>query len=293
MFDVEFMRLALVASVASSVALGIMGVYLVIRRVVFLGLVLASAATAGAALGEIAGWLPEFAAVLSTVATALALGAIPAPRRIAAEAIMGWAYAAAAAATVLILAGSARADADTLHLLYGNVLAVSPSHTIGLVLLALLVVGVHGLFAQRFLLVTFDTEGARVAGVQTRGWSLFLNLWIGLATAAAVHEMGVLLTFSLLTLAPTASLLVTRSLRAAFLVSAGVGVAAVFVGLAFSWHVDLPPGPLSVVPLVLAVVFAGVLGNGLFQRWKSIPAPSPEPGAPVSGPARASRAGEE
>ena len=273
MFEVAFMRLALVASIAASVALGVVGVYLIIRRVVFLGLVLANAATVGAALGEIAGWSPEIGAVLSTVAVALALGALPPSRRVAAEAIMGWAYAAAAAATVLILAGSARADADTLHLLYGNVLAVSPAHAAGLALLALVIVAVQGLFAQRFLLITFDAEGARVGGVHTRGWSLFLNLWIGLASAVAVHEIGVLLTFSLLTLAPTASLLVARSLRAAFGLSAGIGVAAVVLGLAGSWYLDLPPGPLSIVPLGLSVLLAGLLGNGRLQRGEPAPAP--------------------
>ena len=256
MFEVAFMRLALLASVAASVSLGVMGVYLVIRRVVFLGLVLANAATLGAAVGEIAGWPPEIAAVLSTVAAALALGAIPAPRRIAAEAIMGWAYAAAAAGTVLILAGSSHANVDTLHLLYGNVLAVSPAHAMGLALLALAIVAVHALFASRFLLIAFDAEGARVAGIPTGSWSLFLNLWIGLAIAAAVHELGALLTFSLLTLAPTSSLLVARSLRAAFAASAAIGVGAACLGLVAAWHLDLPPGPLSVVLLVVAVVAA-------------------------------------
>ncbi|HTO86798.1 MAG TPA: metal ABC transporter permease [Thermoanaerobaculia bacterium] len=268
MFEVPFMRLALGASAAASVALGVVGVYLIIRRVVFLGLVLANAATVGAAVGQIFGWPPEIVGIVTTVAAGLALGAIPAPRRISAESIMGWAYATAAATTVLILAGAARADADTLHFLYGNVLAVRPSHAAGLALLALAVLAVHGLFAQRFLLVTFDAEGAHVGGVNARGWSLLLNLWIGVTTAAAVHELGVLLTFSLLTLAPTTSLLVTRSLRSTFFVSAAIGVMAVFLGLVGSWYLDLPPGPSSVVPLSVAVVVAGVLGNRFSRRAK-------------------------
>jgi zinc transport system permease protein len=274
MFEIAFMRLALVASVSAAAALGVMGVYVVIRRVVFMGLVLANAATVGAALGEVFGWSPEIAGILTAVAAALALGAIPAPRRIPSESITGWAYAAAAAATVLILAGAAHADADALHLLYGNVLAVGPGHAAGLAVIALAILVVHGLFARRFLLVTFDVEGARVSGVKTGGWSLLLNLCIGAAVATAVHEAGALLTFSLLTLAPTASLLVTRSLRATFAVSVAIGVTAVVLGLAGSWYLDLPPGPLSVAPLVLAVVLAGLLGNGLFQRGTAVPATS-------------------
>src|SRR5690242_3687328 len=101
MFDAPFMRLALLASIAASVPLGLLGVYLVIRRVVFLGLVLANAATMGSAVADVIGWPPEVMAVITAVATAFGLGALPAPRHVAAESVIGWAYAAAAAGTVL------------------------------------------------------------------------------------------------------------------------------------------------------------------------------------------------
>jgi zinc transport system permease protein len=181
---------------------------------------------------------------------------------------MGWAYAAASAATVLVLAGAAGADMDALHLLYGSLLAVSPAHAAGLLVLAALVGIAQLLFGRRFLLVTFDPEGARVAGVNTPLWSLFLNLLIGIAVAAAVHEIGVLLTFSLLTLAPTASLLATRSIRSAFVVSMATGVALACLGLVASFYLDLPPGPAAVALLALGVPIAAVIG-----RWREVAAP--------------------
>jgi ABC-type Mn2+/Zn2+ transport system permease subunit len=180
---------------------------------------------------------------------------------VSAESIIGWAYAAAASATVLVLAGSAAADADTLHLLYGNVLAVSPSHATALVLVALTIGIVHALFGRRFLLVTFDAEAAQVAGVHTRLWSLGLNLSIGVATAAAVHEIGALLTFSLLTLAPMASLLITRRIATTFAISGAIGMTAVCVGLVAAFQLDLPPGPVSVAALALTVPVAALLGR--------------------------------
>jgi ABC-type Mn2+/Zn2+ transport system permease subunit len=263
-FELAFMRLALVASIATSVSLGIVGVYLIVRRVAFLGLVLANAATVGAALAQVFEWPEAASAVAASIVAALLLGALPASHRIPSESIMGWAYAAAASATVLILAQVAHADADTLRLLYGNVLAISEGHVLALVSIALAVVGLQTLCGERFLLVTFDPEGAQVAGVHTRGWLLGLNLSIGVATATAVHEIGALLTFSLLTLAPTASLLVTRSMRATFTVSAAVGITAVSLALAGSWHFDQPPGPLAVALLAALVVVAGVVG-----RWRA------------------------
>ena len=263
MFEVMFMSVALAASIAASVPLSIIGVYLVVRRVVFLGLVLANAATAGAAAAQVLAWPPEITAVAAALLTALGMGVLPATRLVSGESITAWAYAAAASATVLILAGAAAADADTLHLLYGNVLAVSSSHATALGILALAIVTVHVVFAPRFLLITFDAEAAQVAGVNTRAWSMGLNLSIGVAAAAAVHEVGVLLTFSLLTLAPVASLLVTRRIRSTFLVSAAIGVFAVCAGLMVAFYMDLPPGPVSVALLALAVVTAAII-----SRWQ-------------------------
>lgn len=261
MFEQPFIRLALIASAATGAALSIMGTYLVIRRVVFMGLVLASAATVGAAGSQIFHWPPELGSIIASVATALGLGAIQKPRRISAESIMGWAYAAASAATVLILAGTPGADMDALHLLYGNLLAVSVSHAVGLVILALAIGLVHILFGRRFLLVTFDPEAARVAGVNTTLWSLSMNLVIGIATAAAVHEIGALLTFSLLTLAPTASLLAMRSIRSTFGMSATLGVVLACLGVVVSFYLDLPPGPTSVALLAVSVPLAALVGR--------------------------------
>jgi ABC-type Mn2+/Zn2+ transport system permease subunit len=265
MFEQTFMRLALIAALATGSSLGLIGVYLVIRRVIFLGLVLANAATVGVAVAQLLHWPPGVCSTVATVAAALGLGALQNLRRISGESVMGWAYAAASSATVLILAGAAGADMDTLHLLYGSLLAVSPSHAAGLLVLALAVGVVQLLFGRRFLLVTFDPEGARVAGVNTPLWSLFINLLIGIAVAAAVNEIGALLTFSLLTLAPTASLLATRSIRSTFVTSMVIGVAVACLGLVVSFYLDLPPGPASVALLALSVPLAAVIG-----RWRQV-----------------------
>jgi zinc transport system permease protein len=261
MFEPAFMRLALIASLATGVALGIIGVYLVIRRVVFLGLVLANAAMVGAAAAEVFHWTPEIASVVAAVAAALGLGLAQRPRRVSAESLMGWAYATAAAAPVLILAAVAAPDADTLHMLFGNLLAVSVSHAVGLVIVALVIGLAHLLFSQRFLLVTFDAEAAQVAGVKARLWSLGLNLLVGVAAAAAVHEIGALLTFALLTLPAMAALLITTSMRATFITAAGLGATLPCLGLAVSFYFDLPAAPASVALLSISVLAAAAVGS--------------------------------
>jgi zinc transport system permease protein len=265
MFEPIFMRLALAAAVAAGASLGLIGVYLAIRRVVFIGLVLANAAALGSALAQIFGWPAELASVILAAASAFALGALQSPRRVSTEALMGWAYAAASSATVLFLARAAAADADTLHLLFGNLLAISVSHAASLVLVSVLIIAVHLLFSRRFLLVTFDSEAASVAGVSTKFWSQVLNLLIGCAAAMAVHEIGALLTFSLLTLPAMGALLATSSIRGTFTLAAVLGAVLPCLGLAASFYFDLPAGPASVALLVISVPLAAVL------RWRRRP----------------------
>ena len=172
---------------------------------------------------------------------------------------MGWAYAAASSAPALILAKSAAPDADTLHMLFGNLLAVSVSHAVGLVVLGLAIGLTHVLFSRRFLLVTFDAEAAQVAGVNARLWSLGLNLLVGVAAAAAVHEIGALLTFALLTLPAMAALLVTTNIRATFTTAASLGAVLPCLGLAASFYFDLPAGPASVALLSVSVLVAAAV----------------------------------
>jgi ABC-type Mn2+/Zn2+ transport system permease subunit len=132
---------------------------------------------------------------------------------------------------------------------------------VGLVIVAVVIGLAHVLFSRRFLLVTFDAEAAQVAGVNARLWSLGLNLLVGVAAAAAVHEIGALLTFALLTLPAMTALLLTASIRATFGVAVVLGSVLPCLGLATSFYLDLPAGPASVALLSISVLAAAALGS--------------------------------
>jgi manganese/iron transport system permease protein len=145
-----------------------------------------------------------------------------------------------------------------LHLLFGNILAVQVSDVVGLTIIAATIGLVQLLFTRRFLLVTFDPEAARVAGVNTRLWSLALNLAIGVAAAAAVRAIGALSTFTLLTLPAMAALLVASSVRATFVIAAALSIVLPCLALALSFYLDLPAGPASVALLAVSVPLAAM-----------------------------------
>jgi zinc transport system permease protein len=270
MLDLTFMQLALLASLTTGASLGLVGVYLVMRRVVFLGLVLANAATLGAALAEGVGAPHQVVAPLVAVGAAVALGRMQTPGRVSAESVMGWAYAAVTAATALVLSVAAIGSTDAVHLFFGNILAVHAQEVIVLGAMTAVVGLAHLLFGRRFLLVTFDAEGATVAGVATGRWSMALTLMIGVITAAAVHSIGALSTFSLLTLPALTALLATRSVRATFAVATAVGAAVPSVALLLSFYLDLPAGPTAVALLALGVPCAFICRQAIANRRRSM-----------------------
>jgi ABC-type Mn2+/Zn2+ transport system permease subunit len=171
---------------------------------------------------------------------------------------MGWAYAAASSVTILILSWDDGGSSDTLHLLFGNILAVQVADVVELTIIAAVVGTLQWLFGRRFLLVTFDPEAARVAGVNTRLWTLGLDLAVGVAAAAAVYAIGALLTFALLTLPAMTALLVTTSVRALFAMVALLSISLPSLGLAASFYLDLPAGPASVALLATGVPLAAI-----------------------------------
>jgi ABC-type Mn2+/Zn2+ transport system permease subunit len=147
-----------------------------------------------------------------------------------------------------------------MELLYGNILAVQVSHVIGLAALAAGVVVAQLLFMRRLVLVTVDAESAQIAGIDTRRWSLALNLSIGIVASAAVHEIGALSTFALLSLPSLTALLVSGGIRSAFVLAAALGVLIPVVALILSFYLDLPSGPACVALLAL-VALAAILSR--------------------------------
>jgi zinc transport system permease protein len=254
MFELDFMRLAALGGAAAALALSVLGVYIVLRRVVFVGLAVANVATLGAAVALTVGLPPEIVVIGAAVAAAVSLALTATPRRVPAESLVGWGYAAAAALTVLILARSAVSTLQVMGLVFGMVLAVTRGEAWMLVVLAAVIVAIHVMVGQRLVLVLFDTDAARAAGVRTGAWTMFLYLLVGVAVSAGLRTTGTLLSFAFLTLPAMAALLLTQSLSAAFALSAAIGVTAMLGGLVMSFRWDLPTGPVTVALL------AGVVG---------------------------------
>jgi ABC-type Mn2+/Zn2+ transport system permease subunit len=264
MFDaVLLFREALYGAVVIAVACSVLGVYVVLRRIVFVGAALAQLSSAGLALSL---WLSgvgvslgviRHPVVLSLVVTmggvvAFALGG--ARQKVPPDAAIGVTYAVAAAAGILLIAKASHGEAHDIYL-QGNILGITRQDTWVLLGVSIPVLIVHGIYYKEFLFVSFDRETARTVGYNVAFWNLLLYLTLGLVIAFAMQFAGVMLVFNFLVLPAVTALLLSRSMRGTFTLSVAAALTAAVVGFTLSVPFDLPTGPA-----ISAVSGALVLG---------------------------------
>jgi zinc transport system permease protein len=263
----EIWEVPLAASIVAGALLGFLGVYVVLRRTVFVSAALTQLST----LGLVATLLVEerihietehageqlAVAMAFSVAGALLLGAFRA-RRLPAEASVGGAWVAASALVVLGTSRLVHAAHDLGGMVFGNAVAVAPSELATLALVAALCTAVHVAFAKELAFSSFDPETARALGVRVRLWDAALFVTIGVAIPPAARALGALPVFAFLTLPAAGALLLRVGFRPAFALAAAFGVLAASAGYVLSWLWEAPTGAtMVVIAALLALPGAG------------------------------------
>ncbi|NLC58859.1 MAG: metal ABC transporter permease [Armatimonadetes bacterium] len=274
-FGSDFMQHALLAGMAVGALCAYLGVYVVLKRIVFVGVALAEMSSAGVALAlwtagvlglemEEHNPLTMVGAVVLMLVGVLLFSVRWSARRVPPESTIGVGYAVAAAAGLLLMAHSAKGEAHVMQLLFGNILYVSVREIWEFLAAAAAVALVHLLFAKELLFVAFDPQTADAVGYRTRRWELLFYLTLGVTIAFAIRVAGVLLVFAMLVLPPVTALLLTRHLRRAFPVSAALGVLPVGIGLYLSYVRDVPSAACIVIVSFALLLAAG--GLSLLRR---------------------------
>jgi zinc transport system permease protein len=271
MFQQDFMINVLAGTMIVAAICSYLGVFIVLRRAVFVGAALAQVSSLGVALSFfVCGWLgqwqqrdvhfpPEPFALVLTLVAAAAMATQYRERRLPREAAIGVTYAAASGLAILVVASSAHVHAEVLNLLFGNVLTITTIEVVGLAALAVIIGLTHALFYKEFLFVSFDPDMAIALGVPARLWNIVLFLTIGVTISLAIRAAGALVVFNFLVLPAATALLLGRSLRTTFVLSVAFGVLSSLAGIALSYVFDLPSGPtiVAVNAALLLVAFAG------------------------------------
>ncbi|MBM4188476.1 MAG: metal ABC transporter permease [Gemmatimonadetes bacterium] len=256
-------REALYGAIIIGVACAVLGVYVVLRRIVFVGAALAQLSSAGIALALWLGGLGLFGtthghligmSLLLTLAGALFFGLGGGRRYVHHEAVIGVTYAASAAVGILLIAKAASGEGHDIFL-QGNVLGMSRHETVELLAVVIPILGLHAALAKEFVFVSFDPETAATLGYRVVRWNLLLYFTIGIVIAFAMQSAGVLLVFNFLVVPAVTGVLIGRTIGQVFAVSIAAAVLAAAVGFGASIPLDLPTGPaIAAVSALLALL---------------------------------------
>ncbi len=255
---------ALYGSVVVGFVCPLVGVYFVLRRLVFWGVALPQVSAAGIAFAFMLQGLglvlsaggessEKHVAILGAVVFTLAAIAVLTwlEQRAAglAEGRVGVLYALAAAASILFVAWNAQGETEMLSLLKGEILTISESDFHWMINVLLTVCASMFLFQREFLLVSYDRDMAVTLGRSVAFWDGLLYLLIGVTISLGVMTVGPLVIFGLLAVPPMIALPWAKGMRSLSILSSLTGGFSAFIGFYFSYRFDLPLGPVIVVAL--------------------------------------------
>ena len=249
----EFMRNAIAAAVLVSVACGIIGTYVVIKRIVFISGGIAHTAFGGIGLGYLLGINPILSAIPFSVASALGIGVISKKTRISEDTAIGIIWAMGMALGIVFINLSAGYAPDLFSYLFGNILTVPASDLAIMLVLDLVIVLTVIAFFKEFSAISFDEEFSTVIGIRTLRLYLLLLCLVALSVVVLIRVVGVILVIALLTIPAALSRQYTDDIKKLMLLSILAGMVLTVAGLFLSYALDLASG--ATIVLVLGVTF--------------------------------------
>lgn len=257
--QLPFMQRALGAGVLVGLLASYFGVFVVQRRLSFLGVGLSHAAFGGVALGLLVGTNPLWTALPFTVVVALCITWVTQKGAVSGDTAIGVFFALSLAIGVILLSFKQSYTADAFTYLFGSILAVQPTDLwimAGIAVLTLLTLPLWG----RWAYATFDRDLARADGVPVRRDDYTLAALLAVTIVAAVKLVGIVLAAAFLVIPAAAARRFTSTFRSMTLVSMAVGGSTAVAGLAASYVLDVPSGA-TIILVQAAIFFVAFLGG--------------------------------
>jgi len=263
-----FMQRGLVAALIVGVVCAVMGTFVVLKGLAFIGDAVSHAAFPGLVVAYIIGAPLYIGGAVAAIATALAIGLVTRRSRLRFDTSVGVLFAGTFAFGVMMFSTIKGYVADLLGYLLGNVLAIGVGDLIQVAILGAIVLVIVLAIRKELLFATFDPLGAAASGLPVTGLEYLLLALLGVTIVVSIQTVGIIMVVSMLvTPAATAQLLVIRFGRMMAVAVVLAGVSAV-LGLYLSYYLNLASGASIVLVETLFFVIALMLGpkTGLLSR---------------------------
>lgn len=256
----DFFVRALIASALVGVACAIVGSFVVLKGMSFIGDAVSHAAFPGIVVAYLVGAPIILGGAVAAIGTALGIGAITRRSGLRSDAIIGVLFAGMFALGVALFSSIPNYVGDLFHFLFGDVLGISVGDLQALTVLVVALLATLRLLWKEFLFATFDPLGAGAAGLPVRRLDDLLLILVAVTIVVSLQAVGIVLVVAMITTpAATAQLLVQR-FTSMIRLAALIGVASAVVGLYASYSLDVASGAAIVIvqTLLFLLALAGV-----------------------------------
>ncbi len=263
-----FLQQALLAGLLASIGCGLIGPFVVVKRIAFLAGGIAHSVLAGMGAAVYFGFDPLLGALAAAILAALLIGWVRLTWHTGEDTTIGALWAIGMAVGILFISRTPGYTTDLMSFLFGNILLV-PSRELGIMaVLDVVLLLTLGLFYRQFLAVVFDEELARLRGVPVGTFYLLLLVLVAVTVVLMIQVVGLILVIALLTLPAAVAGHWTQSIAGMMLSATLLGAALTSGGLALSYGPDLPAGP-TIILLAGALYLISALAAGALGRYRA------------------------
>lgn len=276
----EFIQRALIASITIGISCGLIGTYIMLRRMSLIGDALAHAVLPGVVVSFIVAGKSEIAlfigAVISGILTVLLIGFVNRNSKIKEDTSIGIIFTGAFALGILLVSQLKQVHIDLSSYLFGDVLGVSSGDiTLSLVIMAVIILCIV-LFYKQLLLSSFDPTMAMTIGISTTLIHYMLMTLLSMSIVAGLQSVGVILIIAMLITPPATAYLLSNNLKKILVLSTLFGMFSSVAGLFFSYHFNFASGAsivlVAVALFMLAFLFSpseGIITKFIRRREAS------------------------
>ena len=263
-FQFEFFRNGTIAAVLVGALCGLIGVYIVLRGMSYIGHGLSHAIFGGAVVAFVMTWNFYIGAGLWGFLAAVLINQTTRRTKIGADAAIGVITTASFAIGVALISRYRRFTRSFDAALFGNILGVSTQDVLVVAGVTLMVLVIVFFLYKQLLFTTFDAEVAHIYGVKTEWVDTFFSLILAAALIASMQILGVTLIAAALVIPAISARLLTDSFHRMTLLSSLIGAVTGFLGMYLSYYVDIASG--ATIVLLQAAVFGLVLTVTSLQK---------------------------
>lgn len=258
-----FMQRGLLASVLVAIICGLLGSFVVLKGLAFIGDALAHASFGGVALAFVLGVNIYLGAFVFAIATALGIGAITRRGRVRSDTAIGILFSGTFAFGILLISGFEGYTIDLFGYLFGDVLSISQADLWTIASLGLLVIVLVIAFYRQLLFVAFDPTVAEASGIPAGALNYLLLGLLGATIVISIQAVGIVLVISLLVTPAATAYLLTNKFHHMIFAGMGFGSISALLGIYLSYYLDVASGAaIILVATALFFLFLALTGRG-------------------------------